>query len=250
MINQFIYLNYDIIAGSEKLLEYRLSQNFGDSFYDYSGNFRNGINGRVVGKDDQDTIPSDRGAYFSGFKSIILIPKNDLKEEKIKFDAPYSIVMWTKILDRKAGSGINLINRLGSGGDDLKLSMDSTMEISLEFNQKESNEESTNTEVSEDESKLSADDSSIISSSISSSSPRRRLSKLNMGSNIKSNSNRNLSKIEESKWTLLRIKINSNSIEIFLNEYSIDIQSPIPDQPTCLSQETRGPTNGSIVVTQ
>ena len=102
-------------AGSEKLLDYRLAQNFGDTFYDYSGKFREGINGRAVGKDDQDTIPSDRGAYFSGFKSMILIPETNLKEEKIKFGTPYSIVIWTKILDGKNGPDAILINRVGSG---------------------------------------------------------------------------------------------------------------------------------------
>ena len=229
----FIILVF-ILAASEKLLEYQLHQNFGDTFYDYSGHFRQGVNGRLLEKDEQDTIPSDRGAYFSGSKSMILIPETSLKEEKVMFYTPYSIVTWAKILYGKSSSDALLINRIGSGGDYIKLSIGSSMEINLEYNFIEPSDENSNAGDEDDTSNSGSADSLFISSSSSSlsssssgsssSSSRRKLSKLNGLSSFNSNK-RYLFKIEQSQWTLLRIQINTNSIEIFINEYSKETQS-------------------------
>ena len=56
-----------ILANSfEDYGEYFLWKNFGGSFADYSGNGFHAYNGAEIGEDLNDTIHTDRGAYFSG----------------------------------------------------------------------------------------------------------------------------------------------------------------------------------------
>ena len=53
---------------STKIVEYQFITNFGSMFYDYSGNGMHGAN--------SGTVPTDRGAYFSGTSSNIVLPPN------------------------------------------------------------------------------------------------------------------------------------------------------------------------------
>ena len=52
--------------------EYHLYKNFGPAFYDYGGREYHAINGESFGDDVYPTIPTDRGAYFTGASVILL----------------------------------------------------------------------------------------------------------------------------------------------------------------------------------
>ena len=55
-----------IVFSAEEYGEYFLWKNFGGSFADYSGNNYHAYNGAEIGKDLNDTVHTDRGAYFNG----------------------------------------------------------------------------------------------------------------------------------------------------------------------------------------
>ena len=112
------------LVNSERLLEFRLSKNFGETFHDYTDNHRQGINGYKIGRDKQDTLPSDRGAYFRDSQSVIVIPDSDLNGQKIEFFAPYSIVIWTNLINNGEESGAasslrSIVKRVGTDGDEV-----------------------------------------------------------------------------------------------------------------------------------
>ena len=219
-----------VISTSEQVLEYRLSKNFGETFHDYSGNLRDGVNGKAVGEDAQDTTPSDRGAYFSGTQSMIYIPEQDLQGEKIEFSAPYSIIIWANIISGDLlgdDADIPLINRVGSGGDELKLNLSPTMDVSVEVTQIEPSVDSNSSGSSAEAGSGSNSGSGGFGSESSGGSHESSSSNNALGSSSGTGRwvrhlsvKRNLSVLENGKWTLLRLKINSNTLEIFINEES------------------------------
>ena len=84
-------LNYSLGA---KLVEYRLGYNYGSVFHDFSGNSMSGVNGASSTTATDDTIPTDRGAYFDGSKSQIKLPPNDQVSTSISFPTTSTLAAW------------------------------------------------------------------------------------------------------------------------------------------------------------
>ncbi|OMJ84345.1 hypothetical protein SteCoe_14570 [Stentor coeruleus] len=83
---------------SEKILEYKFSKNFGQVFYDTSGNSRHAVNGESSLTTDYDTKPTDRGAYFAkDIENCIKLPPNDFIIENFYISPKFSIVMWIMV---------------------------------------------------------------------------------------------------------------------------------------------------------
>ena len=75
------------------LVKYNFGSNFGQVFYDYSGNGNHGQNGDSLSSDSFDTVPTDRGAYSDGSKYIKL-PPNSKVSSSVNIGTVYSITLW------------------------------------------------------------------------------------------------------------------------------------------------------------
>lgn len=82
-----------ILKGLGKILEYRFGENFGEIFFDFAGNGQFGVNGEDVGSRNKNTVPTDRGAYFSVGDSRVTLPTNELVSSN-PYPAAFSIVFW------------------------------------------------------------------------------------------------------------------------------------------------------------
>lgn len=81
-----------------KILEYKLGVNFGQIFFDYSGNTRHAVNGESSSAITYDTKPTDRGAFFSnGAGDCIKLPPNDVAINNFFLTQKFSIVLWVMI---------------------------------------------------------------------------------------------------------------------------------------------------------
>ncbi|OMJ66550.1 hypothetical protein SteCoe_36570 [Stentor coeruleus] len=84
-----------VIARTEKIVEYRFSDNFGQVFHDYSGYNFNAVNGDNSLTSDGDTIPTDRGAYFrTDMNCLITLPPNDKIEAGLSLSNTFTITIW------------------------------------------------------------------------------------------------------------------------------------------------------------
>ena len=91
MNGQFLILLFAIrLAFSTMIAEYQFITNFGSMFYDYSGNDMHGAN--------SGTIPTDRGAYFSGTSSSIILPPNAYVASNLVLGSTFTITMWVNLL--------------------------------------------------------------------------------------------------------------------------------------------------------
>jgi hypothetical protein len=86
-----------LIRGSD-LVRYKFNQNFGEVFYDYSGNYLFSVNGKNSVDSLRNTIGTDRGAYFSVGNSIITMPPNDVSAS-FEYPAVFSVVFWVLVED-------------------------------------------------------------------------------------------------------------------------------------------------------
>ena len=93
MVKLFLILFYHSTLGN-KILEYRPSVNFGQIFYDYSGNSQTAVNGDSSSTTNDDTFPTDRGAYFFGTSGVITMPPNDLITAPIYLPSAFTVLMW------------------------------------------------------------------------------------------------------------------------------------------------------------
>ena len=75
------------------LVKYNFGLNFGQMFYDYSGNGNHGQNGDSLSLDSYDTVPTDRGTYSDGRKYIKL-PPNSQVSSSVNIGTAYSITLW------------------------------------------------------------------------------------------------------------------------------------------------------------
>lgn len=71
------------------LVEYKLWKNYGELFYDYSGNSGTGINGLSTSDSYQNTFFTDRGAYFTSRSLIFVGNKN--------YQNPNTVIMWLNV---------------------------------------------------------------------------------------------------------------------------------------------------------
>jgi hypothetical protein len=85
---------FSLVSSASIVAEYRFGSNFGQVFYDYSGNGHHAVNGLASTSTSQDTIATDRGAYFSSSGSQILLPPNDKVSSPFFLSTPFSITMW------------------------------------------------------------------------------------------------------------------------------------------------------------
>ena len=91
MNGQFLILLFAIrFAFSAMVAEYQFITNFGSMLYDYSGNGMHGAN--------SGTIPTDRGAYFSGTSSSIILPPNAYVASNLVLGSTFTITMWVNLL--------------------------------------------------------------------------------------------------------------------------------------------------------
>ena len=86
----FIILQYNF--GSSSLAS--SNPNFGQIFYDASGNNLFAVNGNSSSLDIYDTTPTDRGAYFSSSAyNKITLPPNDFITSAFNLGSTFSILM-------------------------------------------------------------------------------------------------------------------------------------------------------------
>ena len=91
---------------SQVEVAYNFYENYGNTYYDVSGNYRHAVNGNSPEEDSQDTLPTDRGAYYDpdSMSSLIYIPKLDAEGGKISFKDTLSIHMWVKLQKSSSSS--------------------------------------------------------------------------------------------------------------------------------------------------
>ncbi|OMJ81592.1 hypothetical protein SteCoe_17901 [Stentor coeruleus] len=78
-----------------KIIEYKFGTNFGQIFYDYSGNNRHAVNGNSSLTLDYDTKPTDRGAFFAkDIENRIKLPPNDVATSNFYLGSKFSVVLW------------------------------------------------------------------------------------------------------------------------------------------------------------
>jgi hypothetical protein len=92
MLKWLILVYYHCIGF--KLVEYRFSVNFGQTFLDYSGNLQVGVNGSSSLDILDDGIPTDRGIYLQGSANRITLPPNDQIVSNIVLPSTYSVIIW------------------------------------------------------------------------------------------------------------------------------------------------------------
>lgn len=81
-----------------KIVEYKFENNFGQIFYDFSGNNRYAVNGESSSTTIYDTKPTDRGAFFSkDSENRIKLPPNDIETSNFYLPSTFSIVMWVMV---------------------------------------------------------------------------------------------------------------------------------------------------------
>ena len=78
-----------------KLVEYRLGYNYGEVFHDFSGNYRDGVNGLSSTTTTANTIGTDRGAFFPGSaNNQITLPSNDQQSSAFLLPSTFTIAVW------------------------------------------------------------------------------------------------------------------------------------------------------------
>jgi hypothetical protein len=82
-------------ASCNTLIQYRLGVNYGQVFKDYSENGWDAVNGDKSYNQNNDTSPTDRGAFFSdSFEDIIIMPQNDVVGSKFSLPNTYMLNAW------------------------------------------------------------------------------------------------------------------------------------------------------------
>ena len=88
-----------LCATGSSLVSYKFGSNFGQLFYDYSESGNHGQNGNSLYVDTSDTIPTDRGAYFSNSFGYIKLPPNNIQPNPLSLGIEFSIIMWLHTID-------------------------------------------------------------------------------------------------------------------------------------------------------
>jgi hypothetical protein len=111
----FLLIKCSFIQASQ-LVHYKFGSNFGQIFFDYSGSGNHGQNGQSIDSDSCDTIPFDRGAYFSAVNNkYILLPPNDIKSTPFYLMSSFSIIIWAYFM--QDGHNCYLTYRIAANGN-------------------------------------------------------------------------------------------------------------------------------------
>ena len=85
-------------AYSNKYGEFKLWDNYGGVYYDYSNNGNHGYNGNQVKADSNDAIQTDRGAYFDGSSMFVTLHDEDVFGGPNSISADSSAMIWVMAL--------------------------------------------------------------------------------------------------------------------------------------------------------
>ncbi|OMJ71366.1 hypothetical protein SteCoe_30452 [Stentor coeruleus] len=86
------------LVSSTKIVDYRFGYNFGQVFHDYSLSGNDAINGNSVSTTTYDTIPTDRGAYYSYTSGqMITLPPNSQQSNGLSLGSKFYICMWVLV---------------------------------------------------------------------------------------------------------------------------------------------------------
>ena len=107
-----------IFAQSSKIVEYKFYKNYGQVFYDYSGNFNHAVNGQDINTTSLDVTSCDRGIFFNDNTQKITLPPNNVSLSSIKFSKTFTILFWvlTTIDCSSLSSSIYFFRKIVSGG--------------------------------------------------------------------------------------------------------------------------------------
>jgi hypothetical protein len=85
---------------ASNLVAYKFGINFGQVFWDFSGSRNHGQNGESISSSLFDTVPTDRGAYFSRFsESFIQLPPNEINSNPISLSSVFTLFIWLHPFD-------------------------------------------------------------------------------------------------------------------------------------------------------
>lgn len=88
-----------VIKGNADI-DYQFSTYIGQIIYDQSGKENHAVNGETSSDNVYDTIPTDRGAYFSRISySRIKLPSNEAQNNNFKLQNPSVIVFWVLAIE-------------------------------------------------------------------------------------------------------------------------------------------------------
>lgn len=96
MLHIFLTL---LTCQSAKVVEYRFGYNYGEIFRDFSNNGRHAVNGVSHTSTTEDTLATDRGAYFNQGQQTITLPPNTYVTSSITLTTPWTILVWVLAAD-------------------------------------------------------------------------------------------------------------------------------------------------------
>ena len=94
-----------------KLVEYKFYKNYGQIFYDFSGNSRHGVNGIGTNVDSDDVICTDRGALFTATSDKVIVPPNNVDSRSFELPSTSSIVFWRKWIPESSKINFSIFYR-------------------------------------------------------------------------------------------------------------------------------------------
>ena len=86
------------VSSALKLVEYKFYKNYGQIFYDFSGNSRHAISGTTINVDTSDVLGTDRGAFLDGLTDKITLPANEKDTRTFDLPSVFTILFWRKWL--------------------------------------------------------------------------------------------------------------------------------------------------------
>jgi hypothetical protein len=88
-----------LVVYSAKIAEYEFGINFGQAFYDYSGNGNYGVNGVSYAVDSYDAFLTDRGIYLPALSTAcgVSLPSNDFVSKRLALPSTFSLISWVFI---------------------------------------------------------------------------------------------------------------------------------------------------------
>lgn len=93
-----------------KIVEYRPSYDYGQVFHDFSEQTLSAVNGGTSLDAIDDTVYTDRGAYFNGGSDQIKLPPNNNATSSFAIPSTFSVIVWYM----SVGSDGVIFHRYGS----------------------------------------------------------------------------------------------------------------------------------------
>ena len=85
-------------SSASKLVEYKFYKNYGQIFFDFSGNSRHAISGATTSAETSDVLGTDRGAFLDGSSHKITLPPNTKDSRSFDLPPAFTILFWRKWL--------------------------------------------------------------------------------------------------------------------------------------------------------